>query len=94
LKRKAVTLVKVLALIGLVFGLGSFTVASSTGTCPEQSAGMCDHAIIINGTYIWERPLYTELGIASFVFLASAAALALYLRFGSRPHKGTPTSTD
>jgi len=95
--RKAVTLVIVLAVTGVVFGLGSLTVnAQDNGSCPAQPLGTpftCDHAYSINGTYVWMRPLYIELGITSLVFLASAVGLGLYLEYGRRPSPGTPNST-
>jgi len=82
-------LVVVLATMGVVFGLGSLIVAAQdSGSCPAQPVGsqlICDHAYFVNGAYIWMRPLYTELGIVSLLFLASAAVLGLYLEFGSRP---------
>ncbi len=95
--RKAVTLVIVLAVVGVVLGLGSVAVLlQDYGSCPAQPVGSpftCDHAYLINGTYVWMRPIYTALGITSLLFLASGAVLALYVRFGSRLSTGTPTST-
>ena len=85
------------AVCGLMaFGLGSLTVApQDNGSCPLQGIPptTCDHAYFINGAYVWMRPLYTGLGIISLLFLASGAVLALYVRFGSRPDTGMPTST-
>ena len=87
-------IVIVLGVIGMVFGLGSITVNSQDhGSCPEQPFGSpstCDHAYLINGVYVWMRPLYTGLGIASLVFLASAIVLVLYSEFGSRQSVGPP----
>ncbi|HEV2137860.1 MAG TPA: hypothetical protein VGR53_03395 [Nitrososphaerales archaeon] len=87
----------VLGVIGMAFGFGSIAVIShDIGSCPYQPVGspfICDHAYQINGAYVWMRPLYTGLGIASLVFLASATALALYLRFGGRPSPGPSIET-
>jgi hypothetical protein len=95
--RKAVTLVTILVVVGVVLGLGGVAVLlQDNGSCPAQSVGSpftCDHAYLINGAYVWMRPLYTGLGIISLLFLASGAVLALYVRFGSRPDTGMPTST-
>ncbi|HEV2120526.1 MAG TPA: hypothetical protein VGS11_10565 [Candidatus Bathyarchaeia archaeon] len=88
----------VLGMLGMAFGFGSITVISQDyGSCPEQPVGSpftCDHAYLINGAYVWMRPLYTGLGISSLAFLASAIVLALYLKLGSRPSIGPPTETD
>jgi len=84
LGRRAVTLVTVLAGIGLAFGLGSLVVsAQDHGSCPANNAA-CDHAYLINGNYVWMRPLSTGLGIASLAFLASAFVLVLSVKLASR----------
>jgi len=85
---RVVGLVIALTAIGLIFGLGSITVMlQDNGSCPAN-VPTCDHAYFVNGSYVWMQPLYTELGLASLTFLASAAVLAFYFRFRS---KMTPT---
>ena len=85
-----------LAAIGLALGLGSISVMSQdSGSCPAQPVGApftCDHAFVVDGTYVWMRPLYTGLGVASVAFLISAIALSLYLRLGNSRSKGPSTS--
>jgi hypothetical protein len=96
--RKAVTLVIILAVAGVVLGLGSVAILTQdNGSCPAQPVGSpftCDHAYFINGTYVWMRPVYTGLGIASLVFLALTAVLVFYVRFGGRPSPGQRTATE
>ena len=85
--RRGAILANVCLALGLLFGEGSLTVISQdNGTCPEQPVGVpftCDHAYYINGNYVWMRPLYTELGIASLASLASSGIVFAFLR--SRP---------
>jgi len=84
MRNRAAGLVIALAAIGVIFGLGSVTVMSQDyGSCPVGLSG-CDHAYLVNGSYVWMQPLYTELGLASLAFLASAIVLALYFRFRSK----------
>lgn len=87
----------VLALIGLLMAFGSAVVMMQDhGSCPAQLVGSpytCDHAYIMNGSYIWMRPLYNELAIASIVLIGLAAAIAVWLRINRNPRHCYPGAT-